>query len=376
MEEDEEEDIDDIIVKKMANGLFNVVIGERVQRELRKEWWETFIVKLLGRKVSLVVLKRRLEIMWGKNGSLDVIDLGNDFFLVRFYNSGDLDFALMEGPWKILDHYLTVQMWKPDFNPSTATIDKIAAWIHLPELAIEYYHRAILEKIANIMGRKLKVDTNTAEVTRGKFARLCAEVDLTQPLVSQYMINGVYYTIEYEGLHQVCFECGRVGIEKWICPEKRTHTSATPENREEGRRAQIEGTKADEGGNPGNLAKGKGIVGKDGDGDMYRPWTIVQRPLRGRQTGKMGEGTVSGNTSKGQDKEMTNIGNQSRFIVLQDLNPYSRSIQNQNDVANKVNEKKDKEVENITVHQKGTYLTKQPKQSNRQTTQPNNNKPT
>ncbi|XP_057719135.1 uncharacterized protein LOC130933521 [Arachis stenosperma] len=267
-------------------------------------------------------------------------------------------------------------MWKPDFNPSTATIGKIAAWIRLPGLAIEYYHRAILEKIGNIMGRTLKVDTNTVEVTRGKFVRLYVKVDLTQPLVSQYMINGVCYIIEYEGLHQVCFKCGRVGHEKGVCSEKKTQASATPENREDGRRAHMEGAKADEGGNPGNLAKGKDILGKDGDGDMYGPWMIVQRPLRGRRTEKVGEGTVSGTTSKGKDKEMTNIGNQSRFAVLQDLNPDSISIQNHNDIASKVNEKKDKEVENTPVHQKRTYQATQSKQSNRQTTQPNNNKPT
>ncbi|XP_020963574.1 uncharacterized protein LOC110265121 [Arachis ipaensis] len=189
MEESDDEDTE-IIVKKLPNGIYNLVIGEGVKRELRKEWWETLIVKLLGRKISLLALKRRLEILWGKRGSIDVIDLGNDFFLVKFFSSEDLDFALTEGPWKILDHYLTIRFWKPDFNPSEASIDTIAAWIRLPGLAIEYYHRAILEKIGNIVGRTLKVDSNTAEVSRGKFARICVEVDLTKPLVAQYQING------------------------------------------------------------------------------------------------------------------------------------------------------------------------------------------
>ncbi|RYR50758.1 hypothetical protein Ahy_A07g037377 [Arachis hypogaea] len=47
--EDSDEDESDIIVKKMPNGLYNLVIGEEVKRELRKEWWDTLIVKLCGR---------------------------------------------------------------------------------------------------------------------------------------------------------------------------------------------------------------------------------------------------------------------------------------------------------------------------------------
>ncbi|RYR38369.1 hypothetical protein Ahy_A09g043405 [Arachis hypogaea] len=93
----------------MPNGLLNLIIGESIQKEIREEWWNSLIVKLLGRKISLLALKRRLETMWAKMGSIEVIDLGGDFFLVRFFNSEDLDYGLMEGPWKILDHYLTVQ---------------------------------------------------------------------------------------------------------------------------------------------------------------------------------------------------------------------------------------------------------------------------
>ncbi|RYR01995.1 uncharacterized protein LOC107646550 [Arachis ipaensis] len=181
--DDENEELG-IKIEKTPNGLYNLVISESIKYDLRKHWWESLIVKVLGRKVSLAVIKRRLEAMWSRMGSLDVIDIGNDYFLVRFYNAEDLDYALMEGPWKILDHYLTIQLWKLDFNPSKATIDNIAAWIRLPCLAIEYYNRIVLEKIGNILGRTIKVDTNTSQISRGKFSRICVEIDLTKPLVS------------------------------------------------------------------------------------------------------------------------------------------------------------------------------------------------
>ncbi|KAL4369783.1 hypothetical protein AHAS_Ahas06G0000300 [Arachis hypogaea] len=86
------------------------------------------------------------------------------------------------GPWKVLDHYQVIQLWKPDFNPYNTQTETIAAWIRLPGLAIEYYNHMILEKIGNIVGRTLKVDTNTSQIFRGKFARICTEVDLQKPL--------------------------------------------------------------------------------------------------------------------------------------------------------------------------------------------------
>ncbi|QHO54318.1 uncharacterized protein DS421_2g55700 [Arachis hypogaea] len=144
---------------------------------------------------------------------------------VNFFSHEDLDFALTEGPWKILDHYLSIRFWTPNFNPEKDVIDRIAAWVRLPGLAIEYYEETMLSKIGNVIGRTLKVDTNTADKRRGKFARLCVELNLAEPLVGQYSINGVKYKVEYEGLHLICFDCGKVGHDKTSCPRNKTQAA-------------------------------------------------------------------------------------------------------------------------------------------------------
>ncbi|RYR02498.1 hypothetical protein Ahy_B06g081287 [Arachis hypogaea] len=88
--------IPEITVEKIE-GIFNFKINEAAMKELRYPWWDTLIVKLLGRRISLLALTRRLEAMWGKMGNIEVIDLGNDFFIVKFYSQEDLDFPLTEG---------------------------------------------------------------------------------------------------------------------------------------------------------------------------------------------------------------------------------------------------------------------------------------
>ncbi|XP_057739646.1 uncharacterized protein LOC130956639 [Arachis stenosperma] len=157
----------DIRIEKVDR-IVNFILNEAALKALRHPLWDTLIVKLLGRKISLPVF--------------------------------NLDFALTEGSCKIFDHYLAIRSWKPNFNPIEATIDTIAAWMRLLALAIEYNNEEILKKIGNVIDQTMKVDVNTADKSRRNFARLCVQLDLTAPLVAQYSTNGVKYGVEYEGL--------------------------------------------------------------------------------------------------------------------------------------------------------------------------------
>lgn len=58
----------------------------------------TLIVKLLGKKVSLNYLIKKLNVFWATNGMIQVLDLSNEFFMVRFKNEGDYSHALFEVP--------------------------------------------------------------------------------------------------------------------------------------------------------------------------------------------------------------------------------------------------------------------------------------
>lgn len=47
------------------------------------------------KKITLKFLVVRLQKMWGKLGSIQTIDLQEDFFLVGFSNENDYSFALL-----------------------------------------------------------------------------------------------------------------------------------------------------------------------------------------------------------------------------------------------------------------------------------------
>lgn len=76
--------------------------------------------------------------------------------------------ALHDGPWFILNHFLSVRQWEPKFMASETKLTYSAIWLHLPELPTEFYDFEILHKLGNKIGKLLKIDACTSETTRGR----------------------------------------------------------------------------------------------------------------------------------------------------------------------------------------------------------------
>jgi hypothetical protein len=211
-------------------------------------------------------------------GVTNIIDLGNEYYLVAFSHEEDQSAALMNGPWFIYDHYLTVKEWSPNFHPTSDTIKKVAVWVRIPGLPIEYYDAKVLKSIGDRIGRKVKVDKNTLKQERGKYARLCVEVDLTKPLLAMFMIKERKYNVEYEGLHLLCTTCGKFGHYKEGCPDILKKSEQTNG-----------GTKGDQSANDdghSDLA-GSNVAG---------PWVVVKKTKRTRK-GKEREDPVGARIS-------------------------------------------------------------------------------
>lgn len=179
-----------------------------------------------------------------------MINLENEYFLIRFSETEDLKKVFDGGPWVILGHYLVVQRWQPEFVPSDIHIRRVAVWVRVPGLPIEYYDHQILWRIGNCLGSFVKVDSvmlrkrsmeDEYATERAKFARMCVEVDLRKVLIPSFELNGVVYRVEYEGLHLVCFDCGCYGHRQDSCPL--ANTTTRPDQRDGGVNVSKEGDK-------------------------------------------------------------------------------------------------------------------------------------
>ncbi|CAN1176766.1 hypothetical protein LINPERHAP2_LOCUS32719 [Linum perenne] len=157
-----------------------------------------------------------MESLWAKAGRIQVSDMANSFFLVRFSENDDYQRAAFGGPWKIYDYLISVSCWSPSFIENEP-IKKILTWVRLPKLPIHYFNQVAVNRIGNYIGRTVRMDLATSEGARGRYARLCMEVDVTKPLLGKYMIEDKELFIEYESLANICFSCGVYGHKEELC---------------------------------------------------------------------------------------------------------------------------------------------------------------
>ncbi|KAK2384819.1 zinc ion binding / nucleic acid binding protein [Trifolium repens] len=308
--EDEEDDMNDEydglqVVEQQVAGydcpLFQ--LSKKEEARIQKPWRQGLIVKLFGRRIGYKALENRLKQMWVRKGVITIIDLGKDYFLIYFSNEEDYIRALEDGPWLIYDHYLIVREWSPNFYPNEATIDKASVWVRIPDLPIEYYDAKVLHFIGNRIGRTVKVDKNTLFQERGKYARICVEMDLTTTLLAMFELNGRIYKVEYEGLHMLCRTCGRFGHYIEGCPEKEKVQTEMNQN--------IQGQK------PGGSDKGSESV-KNNQDNIQGQWVVVQKPRRARKNNATPSGGAGGNAGSSKTASAKEPG--TRFEILNSIN--------------------------------------------------------
>jgi hypothetical protein len=243
-----------------------------------KPWKHSLIVKVLGRNINFKVLENKLQKTWARSGTIQVSDMAENYYLVKFVSEDDYNHALFEGPWKVADHYIMVQRWRKFFSLTAEISKKVAVWIRIPKLPIELCNHRFLWRIGSTLGTMLKVDRLTSIHSRGKFARICVELDLEKQLASHIMLRGTRVNLEYEGLHAICFSCGRYGHKIDNGCERMEKENNEKTNMDTESADLIVEKTPDIEGSPKGVEKGVLEVKKTLMEQNYGNWMVVKKP--------------------------------------------------------------------------------------------------
>nr|POE81163.1 hypothetical protein CFP56_30352 [Quercus suber] len=154
-------------VEELCEVLAEVQLTRETKLRIRKPWSNALIIKLHGRVVGFNFLQSKVNLLWKPTGTLDCVDLGKEFYSVRFLLKDDMDAVLKNGSWFIGGHFLSIRPWEPFFKPTCSSVSSIAVWVRLHELPIELYETEVLKQIGESIGRVLRMDSHTAMKARG-----------------------------------------------------------------------------------------------------------------------------------------------------------------------------------------------------------------
>lgn len=197
---------------------------------IREPWAQSLIIKVVGKSFAFSYIMARVRFLWNPSDAITGIDLGEHFILIKFKSDLDLNNVLNKGPWFLGPHFISTRRWEPGFQPSLAKVLTSAVWVRFPELPVELYDKILLQKMGAKIGTLLKIDVQTENNVKGRFARLCVQVDLSKPLTAWVKVGKHRQQVAYEGVSSICFHCGVVGHKLQDCPQ----TSPQPVQTDEG----------------------------------------------------------------------------------------------------------------------------------------------
>ncbi|KAB5521997.1 hypothetical protein DKX38_026316 [Salix brachista] len=139
------------------------------------------------------------------------------FMIFRFQREEQMQEILERGPWLFGGKAIILQPWHPLFVFDKNRISKLPVWIRLHGLPFSLWSREGLSLVSSMVGHPLSCDEATFNCTRLDFARVCVELDATQPFVHSFEINTplsntpLHIEVEFEWKPLRCAKCQLFG---------------------------------------------------------------------------------------------------------------------------------------------------------------------
>ncbi|XP_020689854.2 uncharacterized protein LOC110104908, partial [Dendrobium catenatum] len=152
-------------------------------------------IKVLGNNVPFSVCSTELRKQWVLNG----------------------------GPWYINGFIVGMDRWTAAFDPNSLKGISAPVWVRFPCLPLYCWDEDQIARIASCLGTPIYVDGNTFGWSKREFVRVCVRINLEKKLMNGVWVDGsagrFFQRVEYEKMELLCYQCGRVGHKKELCPD-------------------------------------------------------------------------------------------------------------------------------------------------------------
>ncbi|KAI0519761.1 hypothetical protein KFK09_007221 [Dendrobium nobile] len=157
--------------------------------------------------------------------SLVIKLLGQDIsfsILCLFASMDSLEEVLSGGPWYIGNHIIGMDRWSSSISTESLKGITSPVWIRFPGLPLSCWDEENIPMIASMIRVPMMLDGNSFKWGKREYARCCVQIDLERKHPKGVWIEGLhgrtFQQVEYEKLTSLCYQCGRVGHNKNVCP--------------------------------------------------------------------------------------------------------------------------------------------------------------
>lgn len=162
-----------------------------------------------------------------------ISSLDNRHLLLRFNNYEDYLQLLLRESLYIQGRLFRFFRWSMDFSPNSDP-SILPVWISLPGLPVNLFINHMLRSIAGNIGKVLKIDPSTLNLTQTNAARVCLELDISESLPSRVWIGipggGFWQEVIYHKVPSYCTSCSRIGHQVVDCKRNNKKAANLPAN--------------------------------------------------------------------------------------------------------------------------------------------------
>lgn len=222
----------DFIPPVICNGTPMAKLQSEEAHKLANEWDKVVVLFVAGPKPQLFHVQRYIKAQWPQLVKPRVTAHRDGYFLVKCLNVDDVNVMLQTESLSMGGRPVIVKKWSSEFDFLRDILKAVPIWIKLYNLPLNCWGVDALSRIGSTLGLPICMDECTSSQNRVSYARLLIEVDLTQELRKEVIVErvtGVTFVqrVYYEWHPAFCKKCNQLGhscaqqekqkeVRKWV----------------------------------------------------------------------------------------------------------------------------------------------------------------